>query len=212
MMSPVTVIVLAAGLGSRFAGVGHKLAQSLDSSAGAVGSVLGTTLGNALASRLPVVVVTTADLAPLAYEQVAVRDVVVVPSQVSGRGIGDSISAGVLARADASGWLLLPADMPRILPVTLQLVAQALGSHAVAYAQYRGRRGHPVGFAAELFSELVALSGDEGPRRLVASYPAQAVDVDDGGALIDIDTVQDLAALRAVHGGVAPAAAMPPRY
>ena len=81
----------------------------------------------------------------------------------------------------------------------------------MAYAQYRGRRGHPVGFAAELFSELVALSGDEGPRRLVASYPAQAVDVDDRGALIDIDTVQDLAALRAVHGGAATTAGVPSR-
>jgi molybdenum cofactor cytidylyltransferase len=212
MMPLVTVIVLAAGLGSRFAGAGHKLSQSLDGGAGAAGSVLGVTLGNALASRLPVVVVTTADLAPLAYQQVAARDVIVVPSQVSGRGIGDSISAGVSARADAPGWLLLPADMPRILPATLQLVAQALPSHAIAYAQYRGRRGHPVGFAAELFSELVALSGDEGTRRLVASYPAQAVDVDDGGALIDIDTVQDLAALRAVQGGATTAAAMPPQH
>jgi molybdenum cofactor cytidylyltransferase len=211
MMSPVTVIVLAAGLGSRFAGAGHKLSQTLDGGAGAAGKRVAQRLAKHGASRLPVVVVTTADLAPLAYQQVAARDVVVVPSQVSGRGIGDSISAGVSARADASGWLLLPADMPRILPATLQRVAQALPSYAVAYAQYRGRRGHPVGFAAELFSELVALSGDGGPRRLVASYPAQAVEVEDGGALIDIDTVQDLAALRAVHGGAAPAAAMPAR-
>ena len=208
-MQLATVIVLAAGLGSRFTGVGHKLAQTLDSSGEGASTVLSMTLRNAITSGLPVVVVTTADLAPLVYQQVAARDVVVVPSQVRGRGMGDSIAAGVSARADAPGWLLLPADMPRVLPATLRQVAQALQTHAVAYAQYRGRRGHPVGFAAEMFSELVNLSGDEGARRLVARYPALAIDVDDAGALIDIDTAQDLAALRTVLGGSAPAVVVP---
>jgi molybdenum cofactor cytidylyltransferase len=120
--------------------------------------------------------------------------------------MGDSIAAGVAVRSDASGWLILPADMPRVRPSTIQAVADALQQHAVAYAQYQGRRGHPVGFAAELYSELTALTGDEGARRLVARYPAQAVEVDDPGVLIDIDTVEDLAALRAVSGGVSTAA------
>ena len=84
---------------------------------------------------------------------------------------------------------------------TLLAVAQALQVHPIAYAQHRGRRGHPVGFAAELFSELIALTGDEGARRLVARYPAQAVDVDDPGVLIDIDTVADLTALRGGREG-----------
>jgi molybdenum cofactor cytidylyltransferase len=211
MLSPVTVIVLAAGLGSRFAGTGHKLAQVVEGDDHAGTSLLGVTLRNAIASRLPVVVVTTADLAPLAHQQVAARDVIVVPSQVRGRGLGDSIAAGVSARASACGWVLLPADMPRVSPATMRLVAQALPSHAVAYAQYRGLRGHPVGFAAELYSELVALSGDDGARRLIARYPAQAVDIDDAGVLIDIDTTQDLAALRTVKGGAAPPAGVAAR-
>ena len=199
MNAPATVIVLAAGQASRFTGAGHKLAQPLDGS-GDAGTVLSVTLRNAIASRLPVLAVTSAALAPLAYQQVAARDVVVLPPSRSS-GIGDSIAAGVSARADAPGWLILPADMPRVCPSTLQLVARALQTHAVAYAQYRGRRGHPVGFAAELFSELVALSGDEGARRLVARYPAQGVEVEDAGVLVDIDTVQDLAALRTIQGG-----------
>jgi molybdenum cofactor cytidylyltransferase len=206
MNAPATVIVLAAGQASRFTGAGHKLAQALDGSDDA-GTVLSVTLRNAIASRLPVLVVTNAELAPLAYQQVAARDVVVMPPS-RGAGMGDSIAAGVSARADASGWLILPADMPRVRPGTILDVAHALPNHAVAYAQYRGRRGHPVGFSAELFSELVALTGDEGARRLIARYPAQAIEVDDPGVLIDIDTVQDLAALRAVQGGAAPAEAL----
>ena len=207
MNPPATVIVLAAGQASRFTGVGHKLAQALDGSDDS-GLVLSVTLRNAIASRLPVLVVTSAALAPLAYQQVAARDVIILPPLRS-RGLGDSIAAGVSARADASGWVMLPADMPRVHAATLQQVGLALQTHAVAYAQYRGRRGHPVGFSAELFSELVALTGDEGARRLVARYPAQAIEVDDPGVLIDIDTVQDLAALRTVQGG-GPGAARPP--
>jgi molybdenum cofactor cytidylyltransferase len=201
MNPPATVIVLAAGRGSRFAGSGHKLAQVLDDH-GDGGAVLSVTLRNAIASGLPMVVVTTAELAPLARQQVAARDVVILPP-LRNRGMGDSIATGVSARAGASGWLVLPADMPRVRPTTLRQVAQALATHAVAYAQYHGLRGYPVGFAAELYSELTALTGDEGARRLVARYPAQAVEVDDPGMLVDIDTVQDLAALRAGQGGSA---------
>ena len=78
-------------------------------------------------------------------------------------------------------------------------VAAALDHYAIAYAQHRGRRGHPVGFGAELYSELVKLSGDEGARRLIARYPAHGVEVDDPGVLIDVDTEADLEQLRLAH-------------
>jgi molybdenum cofactor cytidylyltransferase len=201
--APPTIVVLAAGLGSRFAGAGPKLAQPLAAAGDLAASVLATTLRNAIESRLPVVVVTTAELAPIAQAQVAAHDLLIVPAAapMRGRGMGDSIAAGVAARGDAAGWLILPADMPRVKPATLRAIAQAIETHPIAYAQHRGRRGHPVGFAAEMYSELVALTGDEGARRLIARYPAAAVDVDDVGVLIDIDTVEDLDAARS---GAAP--------
>ncbi|MDE2093473.1 MAG: nucleotidyltransferase family protein, partial [Burkholderiales bacterium] len=54
----------------------------------------------------------------------------------------------------------------------------------------------PVGFSAELYSELVTLSGDEGARRLIARYPALGLEVDDPGAVLDVDTLADLDAVR----------------
>ena len=87
-------------------------------------------------------------------------------------------------------------------PATLQVVARALDQHPVAFAQHTGRRGHPVGFAAELYSELAQLRGDEGARRLVARYPAHAVEVDDPGVLVDIDTTADLRAVRGQREGL----------
>ena len=98
--------------------------------------------------------------------------------------------------ASATGWLVLPADMPLVKPSSLRAVAQALDQQPIAFAQHRGRRGHPVGFGAELFSELVMLKGDEGARRLLARYPTAAVELDDPGVLFDIDTVDDLAVAR----------------
>jgi len=194
-MSGPVVVVLAAGRGMRFRGLDHKLVQPLGAS-----SVLGTTLRQVLASQLPMVVVATATLARLAKGSVATRDIVVVPDVGTPGpeplGMGYSIACGVSARADASGWLILPGDMPMVKADTLQAVARELRHHTVAYAQYRGQRGHPVGFSAELYSELAALGGDEGARRLVARYPAHGVEVDDPGVLIDIDTEADLDDLR----------------
>ena len=196
MATTRTVIVLAAGSGSRFAADSHKLAAPFSGGR----SVLEATLGQAIASHLHVVVVTTERVADLARESVAARDVVVMPEAgldgSVGVGMGHSISAGVAVRPHAAGWLVLPGDMPLVQPSTLVAVARLLDDHAVVYAQHRGKRGHPVGFAPELYSELLALGGDEGARRLVARYPAFGVELDDPGILIDIDTTDDLESAR----------------
>lgn len=194
-MSGPVVVVLAAGRGKRFGGSTHKLEQRLGSS-----SVIGTTLRHVLASQLPMIVVTTAAMADSVRHTVAARDIVVLPAVGTPGpeplGMGYSIASGVAARPDAAGWLILPADMPMVRPETLQALGRELRNHTVVYAQHRGQRGHPVGFAAELYSELVALEGDEGARRLVARYPAHGVEVPDPGVLIDIDTEADLVGLR----------------
>src|SRR5262245_40715409 len=113
-----TIVVLAAGQGSRFPGPRHKLEQPLGS-----GSVLGTTLANAILTRLPVVVVTTQALAPLVADQIALRDTVVVSDADARRGMGHSIAAGVVERASSPGWLMLPGDMPLVRPATMLAVA-----------------------------------------------------------------------------------------
>jgi molybdenum cofactor cytidylyltransferase len=198
MPSRPAVIVLAAGKGSRFAASERKLIQPLGDS-----TVLESTLGHAIATGLPVVVVTVAALADTARRFVASRDLVVLPEAGSAGqhslGIGYSISAGVSNRPDARGWLIMPGDMPLVRTSTIQRVAAELDNHPIAFAQYRGRRGHPVGFSAELYSELVVLSGDEGARRLVSRYPAYGVEADDPGVLLDVDTRADLARLREIQ-------------
>ena len=204
MAAQPAVIVLAAGRGSRFLGADHKLAQRLGSA-----TVFATTLRHAVATQLPVVVVTTQAFADVARRSVAARDVVVLPEVGTpgqdALGMGYSIGSGVGAIPDAGGWLILPGDMPMVRSDTMLEVARELADHAVVFAQHKGVRGHPVGFSAELYSELVTLRGDEGARRLVARYPAIGVEVDDPGVLIDVDTEADLESVRlAQQGGTVP--------
>ena len=197
MKNEPAVVVLAAGAGSRYHGTRHKLSEQLGGD-----SVLVRTLRNAIASEMSVVLVISEALIAEARGLVAPADMVVVdPRSQTSWGMGDSIAAGVSIHASATGWLMLPADMPLVKPSSLRAVAAALDQQPIAFAQHRGRRGHPVGFAAELFSELVMLKGDEGARRLLARYPTAAVELDDAGVLFDIDTVDDLAvAQRRIDG------------
>ncbi len=199
------VIVLAAGSSSRYEGERHKLIEPLGGA-----TVLGLTILHAIESRLPVVVVTTAALAVEASRWVARRDLVLLPevgtAGAGPLGIGYSIAAGVAARPNAPGWLILPGDMPLVRSTTLRAVADAIDQHPVAYAQYHGRRGHPVGFAAELYSELTQLAGDEGARRVISRYPSVEVEVDDPFVLEDIDTRADLDAMRSALAAAEPTA------
>ena len=186
------ILIPAAGSGTRFLGAGHKLAARIGGDA-----VLALTLRQASATGLRVVLVVSARLrdelgdALPACEQVAV-DTEVHPAW----GMGDSIAAGVAAAPDAAGWLVLPADMPFVRPDSIHRVAAGLAGHAVAYARHAGQRGHPVGFRASLKDELLALRGDTGARAVVARSDSVAVDVDDAGTLVDIDTLDDLEAAR----------------
>jgi molybdenum cofactor cytidylyltransferase len=53
-----------------------------------------------------------------------------------------------------------------------------------------------VAFRAALRDQLLALTGDTGARGIVQRADSVAVDVDDAGVLVDIDTLADLDAAR----------------
>ncbi|MDP3759561.1 MAG: NTP transferase domain-containing protein [Ramlibacter sp.] len=171
MTSPV-VLVLASGRGERFiasGGTGSKLEARLGGK-----TVLECTLDAVRGSGLPW------HLEDAGHE-----------------GMGDSIAAGVRATAGASGWLVLPGDLPLVRPESLLAVAAALATHTVAVPHHRGQRGHPVGFAASCRDALLLLAGAQGAAAIVRAQPPEAVihlELDDPGIVTDIDTVQDLAA------------------
>ena len=171
-----TVIVLAAGQGERFkasGGTQDKLNASLNGR-----SVRDHVLDAVRSSELPFFVVERDHIA-----------------QLKSRGMGDSIAYGVSATADSKGWLILPADLPLIKPQTLLAVANALldaKDSAVVVPFYQGKQGHPVGFKACCGDALKQLTGDQGARAVVATYPSIRVELNDEGMVMDVDTLPAL--------------------
>ena len=166
------VLVLAAGRGERFSASGgtvHKLQALL-----AGKRVIDHVLDAVKASGLP-------------YH--------VVDADASRPGMGDSIAAGVRATAGASGWLILPADLPLISPGSLRAIAFAAPC-AVTVPVYRGQRGHPVRFGLECAPDLLNLQGNQGAAQLIRSLEATnsiaIIDVNDAGCVTDIDTLDNL--------------------
>jgi molybdenum cofactor cytidylyltransferase len=93
-------------------------------------------------------------------------------------GMGDSIAAAVCATPEATGWLIIPGDLPLI--------------HAAVLPMFEGHRGHPVGFGAACRAELESLKGNQGAALVLAAFSAIELVVVDAGAVTDIDTVDDL--------------------
>jgi molybdenum cofactor cytidylyltransferase len=114
-----------------------------------------------------------------------------------GPGLGDSIAAGArrLIELRASGCVLLLGDLPFVQTATVAAVRSAVEAGAsIAVACHQGQRGHPVGFAAQHLLSLTQLTGDEGARTLLQAHALQLqmCDVNDPGALRDIDRPEDL--------------------
>jgi molybdenum cofactor cytidylyltransferase len=170
---PPVVLVLASGRGERFVasgGSGSKLRAQL-----AGRPVLEWTLDAVKASGLPW------HLEDAGHE-----------------GMGDSIAAAVRATQEASGWLVLPGDLPLINPESLRQVAAALASWTVVLPRHQGQRGHPVGFDASCRDALLLLKGPQGAQEIVRTEAASGrvaeLEMGDVGVVTDIDTVKDLQA------------------
>lgn len=122
--------------------------------------------------------------------------VISVASRGSGRGMGDSLAAGIRALQErgSEACIISLADMPWILDETRLAVATALHQYPLVVPTWEGKRGHPVGFERRYFAELVGLSGDHGARDLLRRHAANCHElaVRDSGVLRDVDTPADL--------------------
>jgi len=181
-------ILLAAGSGSRFGG--GKLLSAL-----ADGSPIGLVSWRNLRAALDEihVVVRTGDVAVRALFDAGSGMVVECPD--AHLGMSHSLVAGLRSAGGAEGWVIALADMPFVQPETIRAVAEAVRAGApIALPSYRGMRGNPVGFAACLKDELLAVSGDEGARAVVRRREGEIREIkcDDPGILRDIDTREDL--------------------
>lgn len=185
---PIVAILLAAGAGTRFGGgkLLHPLSDGVALAAHAA--------RNLQAADLDVIAVVRTGDFPLA-DMLEEEGCHVFPCAEAVRGMGHSLAHGVNAAKDAPGWVVALADMPRVQPSTIRSIADAIREGAlIAAPTYRGERGHPVGFAAALRSELLALSGDSGARAVLERHrdAVRLIECDDPGIALDIDAKTDL--------------------
>ena len=183
----MTAILLAAGFARRF-GSQKLLARIADGR-----YVVEAAANSLLAATGQVIAVTGADTELRRVLENCGCQVVV--NSHAEEGMGTSIAAGVCAGRNAGGWLIAMGDMPFIRAATVTRVLAAMETtDGIVIPTFEGARGHPVGFAPKFGIELMALSGDEGARSVVAAHLDQLklLAVDDQGVLADIDTTDDL--------------------
>ncbi|MBP1132077.1 MULTISPECIES: NTP transferase domain-containing protein [Serratia] len=186
------ILIAAAGRGERFSqagGEGNKLNAAFVDGAGQQRSLFEQTLRQALASGLPVWVVTRPD--NVQVQQICAT-YQVATTLLASPGLGDSIAAGVNATPHWQGWLIHLADMPFVTPTVFQRVASALQQHAIVRPIFQQQPGHPVGFSALLRKQLCQLRGDNGARELVKGQPVHLLPVEQPAVVQDIDLPSQL--------------------
>ena len=183
-------ILLAAGAGTRFGG--EKLLHPLEDGV----AIAAHAARNLLAATAEVIAVVRWGDFPLS-EMLEQEGCQVTMFKGAEQGMGASLAHGVAQARGAEGWVIALADMPRIAPNTIKTVIAALEDGAVIAAPaHKGERGHPVGFAASLRDELLALTGDQGARAVVERHrgAVRLIECDDPGIVLDIDRKADLKA------------------
>jgi molybdenum cofactor cytidylyltransferase len=185
-------ILLAAGFSRRF-GTANKLMHLLPD-----GQTIGLTAAQNLITAIPdSVAVIRPDQSAFAnqLQQLGYQVITCDPPAIE---MADSLTTAVKwvkRHQPNAGMVIALADMPFIKTETIKAVADQITRGAlITMPSYTGQRGHPVGFSAELNSELSSLSGDEGARSIIRKYTDQVhtFECNDPGVLQDIDTLDDI--------------------
>jgi molybdenum cofactor cytidylyltransferase len=120
--------------------------------------------------------------------------------QLSSLWVGMDTAVG----ADTAGLLVTLVDVPMLDAATIAAVIAVWNrSHAPIVRPAIGERhGHPVLFDRALFQELRAAPLDAGAKTVVRRHTDRIVNVpvEDEGCLVDIDTLDDYAALQRRRG------------
>ena len=110
------------------------------------------------------------------------------------RGMSTSVQTGLRALppgTEAAGIFLV--DHPMIDAPTIRALAAELKPGTIVLPAHEGRRGHPVFFSSDLFSEVLALTPEQGLNVVVRRDPLRIIEVPvrNPGVLRDIDTPEE---------------------
>ncbi len=189
MTGPVSGVVLAAGLSTRFDDGADKPKQLYR-----IGgeSLVRRTCRAALTSALGEVILVTGCAAGSVRSEVAGLDLRAVHNALYADGQSGSVRCGLAAVSDdAEGAMFLPIDQPGLDAAVIDRLLGAFDRpDSIVVPTFRGRRGAPVTFGRAWFARLDALRGDEGARPLLRELAAhvEELELDSELPLVDIDT------------------------
>jgi molybdenum cofactor cytidylyltransferase len=103
---------------------------------------------------------------------------------------------------DVDGAIVCLGDMPQVNALLIDKLIAAFDPEKgalVVVPVIDGKRGNPVVWSRRFFPELATLEGDTGARNLIAGVAEAVTEVPLSGtaALVDVDTPEALAAVRA---------------
>jgi molybdenum cofactor cytidylyltransferase len=189
----LVVLLLAAGGSTRMRG-GDKLTEDV----GGIPLLRRQALA-ALAACPEVIVVLPPDRPArvAALKGVGVQTVIAHDAR---DGMSASLRAGLRA-AVGDAAMVLPADMPELGPAELRAMAEAFREtpDRILRGASGDTPGHPVIFPADLWPNLMQMTGDQGGREVIAAHRdrVRLIPLPGRAALTDLDTPEDWATWRA---------------
>lgn len=191
-MPRIAALILAAGLSSRCPA--NKLLQPFRGK-----PLLRHAVEAALASTAAPVIVVTGHQAQEVMAALDGLELVQAHNDAFARGLSTSLACGLQqVPQDCDGALVQLGDMPLVTPSLIDSVIAVFdpaNRREICCPVRSGRRGHPVLWSRRFFPELLALTGDQGGKPVMASHRDVLYELDISGdaAFRDFDTDLDFA-------------------
>ena len=181
-------VILAAGASSRMGQPKALLEYEGESFVARMVRILGSVCGQ-------VIVVLGYDAERVRAAAPAGATIVVNPEPE--RGLLSSLQCGLREAGGAHAVMFLPVDYGALRIDTVTRVAAEAGVAQVVAPIYEGRHGHPVCIARAVVDELLAVPATAQARDVIRRHreATRFIEVDDTGAVNDIDTPEDYRAL-----------------
>jgi molybdenum cofactor cytidylyltransferase len=126
----------------------------------------------------------------------AADEVVVNPHWQQGQLSSIQAAIRSLAKVETDGVILFLVDHPMIsAELVSKLVRQFYTSgRSIVLPKFRGKRGHPVIFAARLYDELLAAPEEQGARAVVWAHADEVLEVptDEEGVVLNLNDPEAL--------------------
>jgi molybdenum cofactor cytidylyltransferase len=192
----IAALILAAGSGSRMGG--SKMTADVS------GAPMVRRVAEAVsASKAKPIVVVTGNEPEKVAAALGGIEAKLVHNPNFAQGMSTSLKAGLAALPkDIDGVVVALGDMPLVSSGDIDRLIRAfnpLEGRAICVPVHGGRRGNPVLWGKQFVAEMQAISGDQGARRLIEEHADQVIEVpvEGDGVLVDVDTPDKLAEVRA---------------